>query len=83
MLDGMVGAHTLSALQVPQLHHQLFLIAIMKARQEQFGEAMYGEKAPEFSTYVGITKRGAYTQDRTRKGKGLNFDPKPSHPFYY
>ena len=47
MLDGMVGAHTLSALQVPQLHHQLFLIAIMKARQEQYGESMYGETPPD------------------------------------
>ena len=82
MLDGMVGAHTLSALQVPQLHHQLFLIAIMKARQEQFGESMYGEitSAPSDPCYVGCSRtRGPYAHYAEPEG----YNPEPSHPFYY
>ena len=89
MLDGMVGGHTLRDLQVPELHHQLFLIAILKARQEQFGESMYGETpparprvpAPE-KCYVGCNTRGPYVK-WSEPEPYIDYDPEPSHPFYY
>ena len=81
MLNGMVVGNTLRDLQVPELHHQLFLIAIMKARQEQYGESMYGEKPPDPSAirYVGTNDHGPYVEYNEPK----EYNPKPSHPFYY
>ena len=79
MLNGMVGGNTLRDLQVPELHHQLFLIAIMKARQEQFGESMYGEISPA-PFYIGCSRtRGPYAHYAEPEG----YNPEPSHPFYY
>ena len=75
MLDGMVGGHTLRHLQAPGLHHQLFLIAIMKARQEQFGESMYGEITQQAATAIPPLIIGC--------SKPEEYDPEPSHPFYY
>jgi hypothetical protein len=74
----MVGGHTLRELRVPELHHQLFLIAIMKARQKQYGESMYGE--PYTTSYIGNSRtRGPYARAGVRRDM---FVPPPSHPFY-
>ena len=80
MLDGTPGM-TLDELQVPELHHQLFLIAILKARQEQYGESMYGEKVTSAIgiRYVGSNHHGPYVEYNEPK----EYDPEPSHPFYY
>ena len=90
MLDGMVGGHTLRHLRAPGLHHQLFLIAIMKARQEQFGESMYGETPPARPTpsapecYVGCNPKTRVCYiEWSEPELYIDYDPEPSHPFYY
>ena len=88
MLNGMVVGNTLRDLQVPELHHQLFLIAIMKARQEQYGESMYGETPPARPApsapdrYIGCNTRGPYAKYSEPEAY-VDYDPEPSHPFYY